>query len=72
LGIDVAGRQQCGIRRSESCARLGDASGCLRKIQILLQRKRYEVGQLWIAKASPPHSEIGSGVGMPLLNCRLA
>ncbi|AMO95204.1 hypothetical protein CFter6_2532 [Collimonas fungivorans] len=26
---------------------------------------------MWIAKASPPHSEIGSGVGMPLLNRRL-
>jgi hypothetical protein len=68
LGIDVAGRQQRGIRRSESCPRLRDASGRLCEIQILLQRQRYEAGQLWIAKAAPPHDEVGGGGGLPLLN----
>ena len=67
LAADVAGRQQRGICRPKLRARLGDASGRLREIEVLLQRQRDESGQLRIAETRPPCDEIGLGSGMPLV-----
>jgi hypothetical protein len=72
LSIDSAGRQERRICHPEAGACLKDAGGCLREIQILLQCKRHQAGKLWITKACPPRDEVGAGISVPELNCRLA
>jgi hypothetical protein len=41
-------------------------------MEVLFQRKRYELSQLRIAETLPPCKEFGAGSSMPLIYCRLA
>ncbi len=73
LAAEVARRQQGGIRRPQSRAGLGDASGRLRKVEVLRQRKRDEASQLRVAEACPTRRSRSALVaGGALLDGRLA
>ena len=72
LAGDIAGRQQRGICRAKRGTRLSDASGCLREIKVLFQRKRYESSQLRITETRPPCGEVGTGSRVPVIYCGLA